>query len=875
MGCFLYNPPMQLSPGTRLGPYEIVSMLGAGGMGEVYRAHDTRLGREVAVKVLPQHLSDSAEVRARFEREARAVSSLNHPNICTLYDIGRDRDTDYLVMELIDGETLGARISRGALPTDQVLALGAQIADALTRAHRAGIVHRDLKPGNIMLSKSGAKLMDFGLARATGLGPEGTGELTQSPTVAQSLTAEGTIVGTFQYMAPEQLEGREADARSDVWALGCMLYEMATGEAPFHGKSQASLIAAIMEKPPRALSELSPASPPALDRLVQACLAKDPDDRVQTAHDVGLQLAWMRTEPATGAAAASATPPSSRVRRRAGRARWVFAAVAVVAIVAAFMAGRWSTPGTTASDVQFHRKTYGQQAIFTTRFMPDGKTLVLSAALEGNTPGLFVIRPEYPEPQPIGAKNVHLLAISSRGELVVLNHARFTGHHRLFKGTLARMPLEGGAPRDMLEDVREADWSPDGEHLAIIREVSDGDQLEFPIGKVLYRSPGYLSDVRVSHRGDRIAFMEHPARFDDRGSLKVSDLEGHARELTGGYWGMEGLAWSPNDDAVYFSATVGGTDFSVYRADITGGARLDRQSAGLLTIHDITADGTWVVTRDDTPTRMFYRRTGSKKEVDLTWLNSSVHPILSRDGKTLLFTDQGEAAGPNYSACVRPTSGGAIVRLGEGGGYDFSLDGRSVLANVPSTPPRIMSYPIGAGQTVRLDRGQFENLSDTYWMPDGKHVLVSGNMAGKPRRCFSLDAATGEATPIGPEGIWGGTPSPDGTSFVARTQSGWSVFPTSGPDEGRPIPSMTPRDYLIRWGPDGKALYVFHRVEIPAPVDRIDVATGRRENVSELGGSNLTGVVGVVGVSIADDMKTLAYATFNYTSVLYTVSGSK
>ena len=330
---------MQLNPGTRLGPYEILSPLGAGGMGEVFRARDTRLGREVAIKVLPQHLSSHPEVRARFEREAKTVSSLNHSNICTLFDIGREGDTDYLVMELIEGETLARRLEKGLLPIEQALAIGAQIAEALTRAHRAGVVHRDLKPGNVMLTKSGAKLMDFGLARATGLA-EPVGALTQSPTIAQPLTAEGTIVGTFQYMSPEQLEGREADARSDVWALGCVLYEMATGKRAFEAKSQASLIAAILEHEPAPIADVQPMSPPELDRLVRACLAKDPDERVQTAHDVKLQLGWMRA--GIGAARSASAPLRSGTRR----ARWMVASFAALAVVAAsaFVAGRRSTP---------------------------------------------------------------------------------------------------------------------------------------------------------------------------------------------------------------------------------------------------------------------------------------------------------------------------------------------------------------------------------------------------------------------------------------------------------------------------------------------------------------------------------------------------
>ena len=323
---------MTLTPGTKLGPYEILSPLGSGGMGEVYRARDTRLGRDVAIKVLPQHLSANAEVRTRFEREAKTVSSLNHPNICTLFDVGRDRDTDYLVMELIEGETLAHRLAKGALPTSEVLRLGAQIADGLDRAHRAGVVHRDLKPGNVMLTKSGAKLMDFGLARASGLaGPQGSGvsigALTQSPTIAQPLTAEGTLVGTFQYMSPEQLEGQEADARSDMWAMGCVLYEMATGKRAFEGKSQASLISAILATEPKPVSQLAPLTPTALDRVVAQCLAKDPADRIQSAHDVKLQLGWI-------ADGASERVPAKRERRAQSRVPFLIA-IALALVVGA------------------------------------------------------------------------------------------------------------------------------------------------------------------------------------------------------------------------------------------------------------------------------------------------------------------------------------------------------------------------------------------------------------------------------------------------------------------------------------------------------------------------------------------------------------
>jgi Tol biopolymer transport system component len=330
---------VSLTAGSKLGPYEIVAPLGAGGMGEVYRARDPRLGREVAIKVLPAHLSEHPEVRARFEREARTVSSLNHPHICVIHDVGRDGATDYLVMELVEGETLTQRLERGALPTAEVLRIGGQIADALDKAHRAGVVHRDLKPGNVMLTRAGAKLMDFGLARSTGLiAAGGSGSklgVSQSPTVAAPLTAEGSIIGTFQYMSPEQLEGRETDARGDLWALGCVLYEMATGKRAFEGRSQASLIGAIMNHEPAPIAQVAPMAPPALDRLVRHLLAKDPEERIQSAHDVKLQLASMAESGSSWSAPAVAAPHAAPPRRAHLLLRLVPWAIAAFAVLVA------------------------------------------------------------------------------------------------------------------------------------------------------------------------------------------------------------------------------------------------------------------------------------------------------------------------------------------------------------------------------------------------------------------------------------------------------------------------------------------------------------------------------------------------------------
>src|SRR6202051_4942838 len=328
---------MALASNTKLGPYEIISPLGAGGMGEVYRARDTRLERTVAIKILPTHLSSNPEAKQRFDREARAISSLNHPNICTLHDIGHQDGIDYLVMEFLEGQTLADRLMKGPLPLDQVLKYGIEICEGLEKAHKTGVVYRDLKPGNIMLTKGGAKLMDFGLAKA-GMGsvpPSSSLTMTLSvPSADQPLTAKGTIVGTFQYMSPEQLEGKEAAARSDIFALGAVLYEMATGKRAFTGKSQASIVAAILASEPQPISVAQPMTPPALAQVVKTCLAQDPEERFQTVHDLKLQLKWI----AEASSSQLAAPAQVRARRVVQKRTLIIAAVAGWLLAAAALA---------------------------------------------------------------------------------------------------------------------------------------------------------------------------------------------------------------------------------------------------------------------------------------------------------------------------------------------------------------------------------------------------------------------------------------------------------------------------------------------------------------------------------------------------------
>jgi Tol biopolymer transport system component len=867
---------MPLTPGTRLGPYEIVAPLGAGGMGEVYRARDTRLDRDVAVKVLPQHLSSNTDVRARFEREARAVSSLNHPHICTLFDVGRDGETDYLVMELIEGESLADRLRKGALPTADALRIGEQIAAALERAHRAGVVHRDLKPGNIMLAKSGAKLMDFGLARATpgAGGISSASPLTQSPTVAAPLTAEGAIVGTVQYMAPEQLQGSEADARSDLWALGCVLHEMVSGQPAFAGANPASLIASILKETPRPLAELVPLAPPALDRVVRQCLAKDPDERWQTASDLRRELAWI-AEQGSSASLRAQSGQVAGIAPRGSRERMAWTLAAVAAVIAA---GALAMLAFSASHVALEptitEVTYRPSAIFRAAYGPDGKTIVYSAATEGNEPRLYVLRPETPQPQAFGEPGTHLLSVSSQGELAVLTGAQWTGH-RLFQGTLARMPLGGGTPREVLEKVRDATWAPDGAQLAIIRDVAGKDHLEYPIGHLLCESDGYMSDLRFSPGGDKIAFFDHPTRFDDRGSLNVVDLKAKKTMLSDGYWGEEGIAWARDGKEVIFSGSKSGSGWTIYAITLQGKRRVAMQSAGGQTIHDVSASGQWLTSRDHQSWGVFARTPANAEDTDNSWLDESLYPFLSQDAKVIAFTEQGRVGGNNYVSCLRKLDGSDVVRLGEGLTWDVSADGKKVVSMV-SSPPQIVVYPTGAGEPLRLERGGIENYGvDGHFMAGADSVFFYANEPGRAPRYFVQGVAGGMPRAVTPEGTSNGMISPDHHFVLAKSAEGrFMVYPLAG-GEPRAVPGLGAADHLCGISADGRAVFAQVMGPVPASVDRIDLTTGKRQPFKSIAPPDRVGLLGVFVTSITDDERSYAYWTWSLRSTLYTVDWEK
>ncbi|HZI65599.1 MAG TPA: protein kinase, partial [Thermoanaerobaculia bacterium] len=500
---------MTLAAGTKLGPYEILAPIGAGGMGEVYRARDTRLDRTVAVKVLPPHLSEDAEHRRRFEREAKMISALSHPHICALHDVGHQDGTDYLVMEYVEGETLSDRLVKGPLPNEQVLRFGIEIADALDRAHRQGIVHRDLKPGNVMLTRSGVKLLDFGLAKMREVEEAPTGLSASSLATRTSadrspLTEKGTILGTFQYMAPEQLEGREADARSDIFAFGAVLHEMATGEKAFTGKTQASLIGAILHTEPPPISSVVPLAPPALDRVVKTCLAKDPEDRWQTAHDVKLQLRGIAETSPQSVSVAAAAPVS-----RGSRARILWLtnaatlAVATLLGIALYRATRPDPQRVVVSSIDVPEKTSIAFDSGAPLVSPDGRKLALILSAGGGRTAAWLRSLDGSVVRPLAGTEGAVYPFWSPDS----RHLAFFAD-----GKLRKVNVESGGPPDIVADAplgRGGAWNREGDIVfapdtgGTLFRVSSSGGAATPVtardegtGEISHRYPSFLPDGR-------------------------------------------------------------------------------------------------------------------------------------------------------------------------------------------------------------------------------------------------------------------------------------------------------------------------------------------------------------------------------------------
>jgi eukaryotic-like serine/threonine-protein kinase len=840
---------MTLSAGMRLGPYETLGPVGAGGMGEVYRARDTRLGRDVAVKVLPGEVSHTPERLHRFEQEARLAGSLNHPNVLTVFDVGSHEGAPYLVTELLEGRSLREVLAAGPLPLRKATEYAQQAARGLGAAHEHGVVHRDLKPANVFLTKDGRlKILDFGLAKLTQLDP-----LDVADSQLSTDTAEGKVVGTIGYMSPEQVRGQAVDARSDIFALGAVVYEMLSGRRAFTGDSAADTMTAILTKDPDDLSRAGFLVPASLDRIVRRCLEKDPAERFQSAKDVAFAL-----EAESGTSRSATAAVAGRPRRR-----WLAAATVGVPLLLAgvgigLLYGRmlWDRPLPKITQLTFRRGV-----VDGARFTPDGKTVVYGAYWDGNPPEIFTTRVESPESRSLGLPPARLMSVSSTGELAILLTAP-GDLSDVTTGTLARVPFSGGEPRRVLDDVLAADWSPDGRELAVVRRVGGEFQLEYPIGKVLARPVGSLG-IRVSPGGDRVANC-------DGGGITVYDRAGRQTPVQTPP-NVFGHAWTP-DDALWFAAGETWRWRSVWWGKPTGRPREVYRPTGSVLLQDASSDGRLLVHHGAERAGVRAKAPGGEGERELGVFSWSWAVDLSADGSRALICEGDSPGRPAALTYVRPTGGGPPVRLSEGTPLALSPKGTWALVATPDRLPRFIVTPTGPGESRTLPSDRFERIENA-WFLDEALLLIHAAGGGQRPRSFLVDLSGGEPRPVLPEGIVSirGSHS-DGSVIGAAADGTLARYSLQGGDPQPLAARLPPGTIPLRANEDGRFVFV-GRIGMPYRVERLELATGRVTPWKALRPDDLTGATHIIALALSANGEAYAYTYGRYFQDLYLVEG--
>jgi serine/threonine protein kinase/WD40 repeat protein len=845
-----------------IGHYRILEKIGSGAMGEVFRARDERLGRDVALKLIRPASSENPDHLRRFELEARAAAALNHPNIVAVYDVGFDQGFPYIVCELLEGKTLRKQLAEGPLPVRKTIDYSLQLVQGLIAAHDRRIIHRDLKPENLFVTgDSRVKILDFGVAKLQSA-PEETGRSVEDLT---TVTKHGAVVGTVAYMSPEQLRGRTVDHRSDIFSVGAILHEMLSGRRAFRGETEVDTITAVLREDPPEIDLQDSGVPLPFRQIVRHCLEKEPENRFQSARD--LRFALETLSPTSGGLGAR----SGTHRIRAKILPWALAGVLLLATLL-LLIGRVSQ---TTSSLSYQRITFERGAVYSARFSPDFRSVVYAAAWNGGSLQLFSTIADSLLAQPLNIADANLLAVSRTGELALVLHGAKMVHLATEGGMLARTPLAGGSPRELLEDVRSADWDTAGE-LAVVHHVEGRDRIEYPIGHSIYQSDGgWISHLRISRHSDKIAFLNHPAPWDDRGSVYLIDLRGRVTVLTAEFVSADGLAWSPDGNEVWVTGSQKGNNRNLFAVSLSGKIRQILDLPEGMTLQDVAPDGRALVSLDDERLAMATAARDGKPE-DISWHDWSVAKDISRDGQSILFEDSSEAAGASYSLAIRKLDGSLPIQLGHGSAGGLSPDGKWAISILTGTPGQVTLVPTGAGQPRTLVIPGLEHIDNgtAHFLADGKHITINGSEHDHAVRCYLVDLDGGKPIPITPEGVTGGLVSSDGRYVLANDGASVAVYTVSG-GAPHPIPGLQPGFTPVQWSEDNSSIYGYRKGEFPAKVYQVNLASGKTTAIQELRPESSTGVVSVAPVVVNRDASRFAYSYYQVFSVLYIISGLK